>query len=412
MKKVYVLIGLLALNLGAFAQIGLDWGQALPADFESNPYQRETVYAHKIKDGIIGWVSSLEQLWSVVPDSLIFEIDGWSNTTVRDFSSGSAQTINMPAQNSVADFNARYTLMAGDQALYVLFNVTDDEVDAANGDKLELGFAPYAGKFDPGRTIYPNTTHFRWNADSNAYSFPGGRWIPAATYIEMAKYGSWTEVGSYKVDLPLATNDTLFAGSPIYTLTGANKDTLGNVTFSQTHEPLRTFYEPRTGGYLYLAIVPWEVMYGFKLQTPGDEMSIAPKVNDFDSNNATFQNSQGATVTHNYGYWGGTDKNDVYWAIPYYGPKVVLVEVVNATGINSQLNQVIKSYFAGDRLYVSHQQGSFDVQIYDMRGARVASYRNARAATDLSELLPGVYTADVLDQAGNRAVVKFMKQTN
>lgn len=411
MKKVYLLLGFLALSTGAFAQIGLSWGMRLPLDFQTNPYQRQDVYAHKISDGIITYVNSLEELWGRVPDSLIYPLDGWANPTARDFSSGSAQTINMPEQDS-ADVYARYTLMAGDAALYVLFNVQDDEVDPAGGDKLELAFAPYVDAFDPGRPIYPNTTHFRYNADSNAYNMGGGIWIPAATYVEMSKFGSWTEAGSYKVDLPLETNAELFAGSPIYTLTGANADTLGDVTFAQTHEALQTLYEPSTNGYLYLAVVPWSVMYGFKLENPGDQMSLCAKVNDFDSNNATFQNNQGATVTHNYGYWGQTDKNDVYWAIPYYSPRVTLIEVTAATSVDAPLNSVIKAFFAEDRLHISHHQGAIDVEIYDLRGARTHSLHGAATTLDLSALAPGVYMADIIDQAGNRSMLKFMKRTH
>ncbi|RMG70338.1 MAG: T9SS C-terminal target domain-containing protein [Bacteroidetes bacterium] len=409
MKKIYVLLGLLAMTSGAFAQIGLSWRQFLPLDFQTNPYQRETVYAHKISDGIVTYVNSLEELWGLVPDSLTYVIDGWGNPTARDFSSGSAQTINMPAQDA-ADYYGQYTLMAGDMALYVLFRVEDNEIDPDNGDKLELAFAPYADAYDPGRTIYPNTTHSRFNADSNAYNMGGGIWIPSSDYVEMAKWGSWTEAGSYKVDLPLASNDSLFAGSPIYTLTGANSDTLGDVSFASTHEPLQTLYEPGTGVYYYLAIVPWSVMYGFKLENPGDAMTVCPKVNDFDSDNATYQNNQGATVTFNYGYWSQTDKNDVYFAIPFYGPRVELVEVTANTSIGEQLNSVIKAFYAADRVHISHNQGDIDVNIFDLRGAQVRALRNAPTTLDVSTLAPGVYMADIIDQAGNRSMLKFMKQ--
>ncbi|MCO6480103.1 MAG: T9SS type A sorting domain-containing protein [Phaeodactylibacter sp.] len=405
MKKLYLFLLLLAIGPLSFAQIGRSWGQRLPDDFRENPYPRQTVKLLMVNDDDVIGANTLEELWGTVDAEFIYPLDGWANPTARDFSSGSAVTVDVPPQDE-ADIYGEYTAMAGDNALYVLFNVSDDEVDPAGGDKLELGWAPYVDPFDPGRPIYPDVSHWAWNADQMGYNFPGGAVVSGEDYVEMSYYSTWTEAGAYKVDLPLESSAELYAGAPVYSLKGPDLDTLGDVSGGAVPVALQTLYEAKTGGYFYLAIVPWEAMNGAKPTAVGDQISLAPKVNDWDSNNFTYQNNSGAEVVHSYGYWGSTDQNDVYWAIAFYGAKA---ELTMASSTFEPLNDVIKAYYSGNELIITHSEGNTFVDIYNASGVRVKTFVEADNVMDLSFLIRGFYVADIRDDAGNRSLVKFVK---
>ena len=172
MKKTYLLIASLLTCSVLSAQIGYSWWQFLPSDFEDNPYPREEVLIQGIDETlIIDQASSLADVWSDVPAVFVNPIDYLANPTAEDWSSGSEEEITLPTQTP-NDFTAAYTVMAGDNNLYVLYNVTDDDVQSngLDNDFVELSFAPYGGKYDPGRPIYPDVSRTgsghccRWRA--------------------------------------------------------------------------------------------------------------------------------------------------------------------------------------------------------------------------------------------------------
>lgn len=422
MKKLYTLAMLLLISTMSFAQIGYSWWMFLPLDYEENPYPRQTVQVQKVTDEFATSQNSLDDLWNTVPEELTFPIEGWINQTADDWSSGEEVTVDVPAQTP-EDFTAHYTMMSGDQNLYVLYNVVDDEVSpmVGDGDFVELAFAPYAGQYDPGREIYPDMSRttgagywwaeesshvWGWNASAGEPQ-PWGTVIPGDVYVDMSLYGTWTEAGAYKCDLPLATSAEVFAAAPTYTMKGPNLDTLGDVAGGLTASALQTLYEPKSDGYYFLVVIPWSSMSA-KLENIGDQMSIAPKVNDWDSDNFTVEDSDGNPVIHRYDVWGSTDNNGAYWAIAYYG---AVAELVESTSTYEAVNNAFEAFYSSSSLTVVNGNGKQTVDIYNVNGVLVRTFQG-QATMDLSFLNAGFYVADIHDDEGNRSLVKFVKSVH
>jgi len=304
MKKIYLFFSAVMLSAATFAQIGPDWWQMLPADWRTNPYVRDTIMIANVADDFVAGYAVLADLWADVETEEV---------AVENKVSG-------PDVDGDADLVGKAKLFWDATNLYILFSVVDQEVDTAR-DFVEIHTAPYGCYFSPDRTIYPLGFCPDWvspkTADPFDYEF-GDRKIPGLEYVAMAKMSSWTEAGAYKMDVRLKTMEELYPASVIYTLRGPELDTLNNVSSGAPEVPLTTVYEATSNGYMFLIIEPWAVM---KDMVPEEgvfeSMSVAVKINDYDADNADGDDED--TAPDEGDYWGGTDNNEAYWAIAFYG---------------------------------------------------------------------------------------------
>lgn len=419
MKKFYLILVLLPIATLCMAQIGPGWWQFLPEDFEENPYERQTVMVQLATDATVTESNSLDDIWSRVGDEFMYPIDALTTTEVQDFSAG-GDLVTLPIQ-SPEDYTGAYTLISGDQALYVLYKVIDDDFNAAE-DFAELHVAPYGGKFDPGREIFPDTERtnlggywwtenesyvWGWDTDTGAPG-DGARIIPGVDYVEMAKYGSWTETGAYKVELPLVSSAEVFPGAIEYSLLGDNQDILGDVSGGAIPIAMQTLLEPTADGYYFLVLIPWDLIPSGKMVDVGDEISIALKINDYDADNFSYRSNTGATVIHNYHHWGATDNNDAYWAIAYYGARAVLQNGPLLVNSFEPLTDNIDAFYAGNQLTIKSTDANLSVTVYDVDGKIRGQFKGDNQI-NMSFLNPGYYIANISDENGNRSIVKFVK---
>ncbi|MEE9440193.1 MAG: T9SS type A sorting domain-containing protein [Saprospiraceae bacterium] len=420
MKKVYLILLFLPIATLCMSQIGYSWWQFLPSDFETNPAPRATVMIQKVNDDVIANTNSLEELWGNVGDDFIYPIDFLAATTVEDYTSGDKVVTDLPVA-SADDYTGSYSILAGADALYVLYNVVDDEVDVTR-DLLEMHFAPYGSKYDPGREIYPDMSRgpgggrwweagqaHVWGAFDEDTDMPGNGAIviSGADYVEMSKYCSWTEAGAYKVELKLESSQELFPSALNYSLKGDNNDILGDVSGGSIGDvAMQALFEQTSNGYLYLSIIPWDVMKGSKLENNGDQMSIATKVNDFDGNNLAYVDKDGNAQVARYDSWGGATDNSVYFAIAYYGAIGELTDGPLATADSQK--EVINAYYSNEMLFIENSDRDLDVKIYDLKGELMTQHVGENQI-DVSLLIPGYYVASILDNKGNKSSIKFVK---
>lgn len=419
MKKSYLLLVVLCITSLTYAQIGPTWWMFLPADYATNPYQRQNISVAKVGDASIAGAASLEALWNTLETQFINTLDNPSATTVDDYSTGSKVKVALPNQ-SADDFTGRYSVMAGENYLYLLFNVLDDDVLPTGGDKLEFAFAPYANKYDPGRELFLNDTHWGYyqDGDGNKFYVWGGfdattgapkataTVISEADYTDMAKYSTWTETGANKIDLNLVTNDAPASGLA-YSLFGVNDEILGDVSAGSTIENVLTLMETKSTGYYFLVAIPWtEFSNDFKLSNDGDAMSLAIKMNDADSDNLSHVDKNANTKTAIYGYWGNTTNNNAYWAVAYYGAIATLVDV--SSSVSSLERPSLDVVYANNKLVLSNQSKACHIEIYSMSGVKVMDVERA-TELDVSALNYGVYVAVINNGSTDKKVVKFSK---
>lgn len=419
MKKGYLLLVLLCITTLTYAQIGPSWWMFLPEDYATNPYQRQHIEVEKVDNASIADATNLESLWNNLDSRFINSIDNPSATTVRDYSTGERVDVDLPAQ-SAEDYTGHFSVMASEDYLYILFNVDDDEVLPTDGDKVEIAFAPYSGKYDPGRELFLNDTHwgFYQDGDGNKFYVWGGfnsdtgepnSWatvISEAVYTDMAKYGTWTETGANKIDLDLVTKSAPAPGLA-YSLFGENDEILGDVSAGSTTEDVLSVMEQKTGGYYFLVGLPWsEFSDGFKLLNDGDAMSLAVKVNDADSDNLEYTDNNGNVHNYVYGYYGGATHNNVYWAIAYYGAIATLVDV--NTSASSPEFTSSDVFYANNRLVLSNQDKVCRIEIYSITGVKLMDVKSA-TDIDVSLLKNGIYVAVVSNGSFSPKVIKFIK---
>jgi hypothetical protein len=302
MKKLYLFLFAVLLTASSFSQIGPSWWQYLPSDWRTNTYVRDTIMITNVADDFVGGYDVLATLWDdVVAD--VVEINSKTGG---------------PDADGAADVDAKAKLFWDANNLYILYKVVDQEVDTAK-DFLEIHTAPYGCYYNPDRTIFPHG-YPPWanvSPDPSDYEF-GGTIIPGLEYVAMSKMGSWTEAGAYKMEIKLKTKEDFYPSAITYSLVGPAKDTLGDVSSGAPDSPLTTVYEAAADGYLMLIIEPWAVMKGMVPEEGVFEsMSVAVKINDYDSDNADGDDED--TNPDIAQYWGGTTDNSAYWAIAYYG---------------------------------------------------------------------------------------------
>jgi hypothetical protein len=303
MKRLYLFLASALFSAAIFAQIGPDWWMYLPADWRTNPYVRDTIMIANVADDFVGGYDVLATLWEDVEAEAV-PID-YKNSG--------------PDADGDADFGGNCKVFWDNTNLYILFNVIDQEVDTAK-DYVEVHTAPYNCYYDPGRTIYPQGFCPGWigNPTPDPYDYEfGDVKITGLEYVAMAKVGSWTEAGAYKMDIKLKTMEELYPAAVTYTLRGPDKDTLGNVSSGSPEIPLTSVFESTAEGYLFLVIEPWSIMNDMVPEDGVfDAMSIGVKVNDMDSDNADGDDED--TAPDKADYWAGCTNNNGYWAVAYY----------------------------------------------------------------------------------------------
>lgn len=414
MKKIYLLLSAGFLSISLLAQQPFNWGAILPADYATNPYQRDTIKVMLVDDAIVTDANTLEEVWDSVDADYIKAIDGWSNTSVTEQRNCEATVekvpVDVPAQ-AADDFTGNLAVLAGDDALYVIAKVIDNEVDPT-GDKMELVIAANAMPMDLGasKLLIPtkNERAFAWK--DTAYVW-GANVLDSNTVKDMTNYGLWPSQGGQKLDIKFETNTEAFIANGIYPQSG---DTLklAQVT-SSTSEACQTFFETTTDGYLFLVVIPWGVTTT-KLAKDGDMMSIAPKIVDYDADNFTYVKKCGnAPELVKYDYWCATNKNDAYWAVTFFGAiaKVVEKEVVIVdppVGIDPSVKEMLNIYVSNNIMYLPSNEVS-SVNIYSVTGGLVKTILNPAGNVDLSSLQNGVYVLRARNFNGTVATAKFMK---
>lgn len=401
------------------AQIGYDWWQFLPADFEDNPYARQEIMVQPTTDENIGGFASLDLLWNASGDDFHYAVDALVTANVLDYTNDeNGVSTDVPLQGA-DDFTGSYTVMSTDGALYVLYNIKDDQF-VFGSDFAEMHFAPYAEKHDPGKTIYPDMSRsgfsgYWWDQEqSHVWGWDSGTGMPFGwatiitgdNYVEMSKYGSWNDVGAYKVDLPLASSGEVFAQTVAYTLKGDNLDTLGNVGGGTIPVAMQTVFEQTADGYFFLCVIPWDLMPSGKMENIGDQISFAAKMNDFDDDNFVYKNGDGNDVTHRYDYWGGTTDNNAYWAIAYFGARATLTG--GPLAIADLDNTEVNAYYVNNKVVIDNDAYETTVRIYNVNGTLVGQ-SHGENQVDVSYLNAGYYVANIFDNDGNTTVLKFVK---
>lgn len=407
MKKIYLLIVGICLSAFAFSQVPLQWGARLDSTDWADGWDRDTVLVVGMSDDDITGVSTLEELWGMLNDNVKFANFGWTNLTVDDYTSGESVTTELPAQ-SAEDFTGEFALLAGTNAFYILWNITDDEFVAPAGDNVEIVLAPYPDAYDPERTIHPNSVDVPWNwdADSGMYK-PGGQYLSVETYHAMASYGLWGETGAVKLGgIDPASSAEIYAGTMYFKDVSTMGDTLDGIPrFGTTDIALQALLEPKTGGIFYLLVIPWNLMEDWSMSQAGDAMSIALKYTDFDNDNPTYIDNNDAEVIATYQNWT-SQHNDAYWAVAYYGNVAEFAEPV--TSARDLVMEQINAYYASGLLHLTAGKVSA-VDIYSITGAKVMSVDNPSGNINVSGLENGVYITRVKDLKGATGILKFVK---
>ncbi len=389
MKRFYVFLISLLFSVGLFAQIGPSWWQMLPADWRTNPFQKDTVSILQVADDAIEQYASLVELWAGISAEEI---------PIVNVSNGACNWLN------AADFSANVKAFFDNNNYYVLYDVNDEDVSTEGADRIEMHLAPYVDSCNPGRPIYPKGYEPARVTDTvGDYNF-WGRWISGEEYVQMAYRGSWTEVGAYKTEWVLASAEDYYPSTPVYPLNGPNKDTLGDVIMGAPAVPFSCIYEPKTGGYYFLAIMPDSVFPLEPDPVTFPAMSVAFKVNDKDADDVDCTDPPDGTVDR-YESWGaGT--NDAYWAIAFNGG-------VGVFDFSTSVNpvKVIESsvYYHSGYLRLVRQDLVRNITVYSITGSLMKSLQNPSDIINISNLQTGVYLIRVTETNGLSYVTKIVK---
>ncbi len=395
MKKVYLFLAAMMIAGVTFGQVAPGWWQMLPEDYDSIPYERQELTITNVTDDLVGTVASLAELWDEV-DENAFAIDAVTKDTVYD----------------AADFTGQAAAFWDASMIYILYNVTDEEVNTDGKDFLEISIAPYADQYDPGREIYPSGYDAEGATPDDPYDYDyWGRDIAGDVYVDMALYATWNETGANKSEIKLTqVGDTV---RPTYVKYELNNDSLGaNAGTASLDEDCLGAYEATDDGYLYLLGMPWatfhavssnEDIYSWDVPTEGvwDAISLAVKVNDYDADNQT--NDDDETETTNI--WGGTDKNDAYVYVAYYGA-VASFDFPEVGIANNKVSNPYNIYYAQGNLHLDGIQTAGDVIIYNITGQKVMNLSNvSNGQYDISNLNNGIYV--VTFKGAAQKIVKY-----
>jgi hypothetical protein len=389
MKRFYIFLTLLLFSAGLFAQIGPSWWQMLPVDWRTNPPARDTVSILKVVDDAIEQFASLTELWAGIPAEVI---------PIVNVSNGACNWLNE------ADFSGNVKAFFDNNNYYVLYNVNDEDVQVDGLDRIEMHLAPYVDSCNPGRPIYPAGYEPAGATDTiGDYNF-WGRWISGEEYVLMSYKGSWTEVGAYKTEWVLASAENYYPSACTYTLKGPNKDTLGDVTTSSPHLPFTEIYEPKTGGYYFLAIMPDSLFPMEPDPITFPAMSVAFKVNDKDADDVDCTDPPDGTVDR-YEAWGAAT-NDAYWAIAYAGGVGVFDFHTTVSPVKVTESSV---YYHSGYLRLVRQDLVRSVSVYNITGALIRYVQTPSELINISDLMNGVYIIRLTEFNGSFSVTKIVK---
>lgn len=383
-KKFYLLLIALSFSILASAQMPFAWWATLPADYQTNPYERMELQVKQVVDDDILNADGVEQVWNTLEPFFIFDVNN--------------QTSGYPEQ-SPSDYTGECALLAGADNLYVIFNITDDAKDEVN-DKVEIVFSPQVDPKDIDPTsLLPDSTTAPWVWDAETHDYHlGDAHFSVEDVNDMARYGLWSDDGDMKVGgISVTTNTELYAGTMYFKDNYIGTDTARlwiTPDFGATSAPLTVVEEDRTGGYFLLVAIPWAVMNDNALENEGDKMSIAVQFAD---------NTDDADST--YVYWGGTTDNSAYWGIRHYG---AIAELINTSSIQSNVvNSNINVFYSNGTLQILDNVNSVDV--FNLSGVKMLSVNNPHGTIELTSLPKGVYLAKVRATNERVKVVKFIK---
>lgn len=390
MKKMYALMAIAMFSLSLFAQKGPAW-QGIPELDVEGADPREIVYETKnlyevVKVNNFDIVTQgFDELWDNIPASGVTsftEIGRRTPTEVTDFA---------------CEFKAAYD----EFYLYVLLNVTDNNIHEAAIDEI------YDGDDDDGNPKYKSASdgvEFMWSTYPVFFkpAFDSG-------YV-VHSVGRWDTTGSYKTGWKLANTESNAIVYDNYVPTwswdpfGPSETpwaigwgaSAGNFGLESKYNKLSET------NYTYFAAIPFETaMAGFTPEV-GDTMTMEIKFDDVDESTK----DQGiATSTWNSG------NNNVYFAMWYAGFfKFSDVEVAPVSTPN--VSEVAKLSFypnpAGDNLILK-AEGIQQVDVLNIVGQKVlsAAYNNiSEVNLNVSELKSGVYFLSV----NGSQTAKFMKK--
>jgi hypothetical protein len=305
MKSYFLSFLILLISGVLFAQIGPSWWQMLPEDWQTNPYKRDTVSILKVEDNFIDQFQSLTELWSGLEAEVI---------PVNNAVFGACNLLD------TNDYSGKVKMFFDSENYYVLYNVNDEDVQWYGSDRVEMHLAPYVDSMNPGRTILPSGYEPAGPTDTvGDYNF-WFRWISGEEYVRMSYRGSWSEVGAFFTSWTLESRVNVYPSCPTYTLKEAPEgDYLGDVIMGQPPLPFLSLFEPKTGGYYFLAVMPTELFPNKPDPVDFPAMSIAFKVDDKDDDDIDCTTDDEETDPDRYEAWGGTTSMDAYWAIAFYG---------------------------------------------------------------------------------------------
>jgi hypothetical protein len=221
----------------------------------------------------------------------------------------------------------------------------------------------------------------------------------------MSYRGSWTEMGAYKTEWVLASSEEYYPSACTYTLLGANKDTLGDVVMGAPDVPFSCIYEPKTGGYYFLAVMPDSLFPMEPDPVTFPAMSVAFKVNDKDADDIDCTTEDEETDVDRYEAWGAST-NDAYWAIAFAGG-------IGKFDFNTSVKpiKVIESgvYYYSGYLRLVRQDLVRNITVYSITGALMRSVQNPPELVNISNLMSGVYLIRVTETNGLSYVTKIVK---
>jgi hypothetical protein len=390
MKRFYIFFSVLFISVGVFSQIGPSWWQMLPEDWRTNPYDRDTVSILQVTDDAIEQYASLAELWTGIPAEEI---------PIENTSNGACNLLD------ANDFSANVKAFFDNNNYYVLYNVNDEDVQVDGLDRIEMHLAPYVDSCDPGRPIYPAGYEPAGATDTIGDYNYFGRWISGAEYVLMSYRGSWTEVGAYKTEWVLASSEEYYPGACTYTLLGPDKDTLGDVVMGAPDVPFSCIYEPKTGGYYFLAVMPDSLFPVEPDPVDFPAMSVAFKVNDKDDDDIDCTTDDEETDVDRYEAWGAAI-NDAYWAIAFYGGVGVFDFLTSTPDIKTTESGV---YYYSGYLKLIRQELVKNVSVYSITGALVRNIQAPSESINISDLIGGVYLIRITEFSGATSVTKIIK---
>jgi len=389
MKRFYVFSIFLLFSVGLFAQIGPSWWQMLPADWLTNPFQKDTVSILQVADDAIEQYNSLTELWAGIPAEEI---------PIVNVSNGACNWLNE------TDFSANVKAFFDHNNYYVLYDVNDEDVLVEGADRIEMHLAPYTDSCNPGRPIYPAGYEPAGATDTiGDYNF-WGRWISGEEYVLMSYRGSWTEMGAYKTEWVLASAEDYYPSACTYTLKGPNHDTLGDVVTGAPDVPFSCIYEPKTGGYYFLAIMPDSLFPMEPDPVTFPAMSVAFKVNDKDADDVDCTDPPDGTVDR-FESWGAAT-NDAYWAIAFNGGVGVFDFSTSVKPVKVTEASV---YYNSGYLRLVRQDLVRNVSVYNLTGALMRSVQSPSELINISDFTDGIYIVRITDRNGVSSVTKIVK---